>query len=244
MSSDTQHSYSVSHVTLRRIMTPHPEVILSSNANRPVEISPGAPEVSFHSVTSSGGRDPLHVPEKSGEFPAGLRAAQDQKRYTILSGKALMKVQREAVKWQVRLLASGALCCAPIVAFGAQSQSQPKSPAPQAPPPLIRSVNGPDLFRAYCASCHGKDAKGNGPAAVALKPKVPDLTLLAKNNGGKFPEDRVRKTILGDDALAAHGSREMPVWGPVFHQIENDVDWGHVRVANLAQYLKSIQSLK
>jgi len=79
---------------------------------------------------------------------------------------------------------------------------------------------------------------------VALKPKVPDLTVLAKNNRGKFPEDRVRKTIMGDDAVAAHGSREMPVWGPVFHQIEEDVDWGQVRLTNLTQYLKSIQSLK
>jgi len=145
---------------------------------------------------------------------------------------------------QALLLVSGALCCGTIAVFGAQSQSAAKAPAAQEPPPLIRSVKGPDIFRAYCASCHGKDAKGNGPAAVALKPKVPDLTRLAINNGGKFPEDRVRKTIMGDDALAAHGSREMPVWGPVFHQIENDTDWGNVRLANLTQYLKSIQSLK
>jgi len=155
-----------------------------------------------------------------------------------------MKLPREMIKPQVLLLVSGALCCAAIAVFGAQSQTAPRAPASQEPPPLIRSVKGPDLFRAYCASCHGKDAKGNGPAAVALKPKVPDLTRLAINNGGRFPEDRMRKTIMGDDALAAHGSREMPVWGPVFHQIENDTDWGNVRLANLTQYLKSIQSLK
>ena len=155
-----------------------------------------------------------------------------------------MKVQLEVIKWRVHLLAGAALLCVAVAVFGAQSQTAPTAPPPQKPPPLIRSVQGPDLFRAYCASCHGKDAKGNGPAAVALKPKVPDLTVLAKNNGGKFPEDRVRKTIMGDDAVAAHGSREMPVWGPVFHQIEEDVDWGHVRLTNLTQYLKSIQSHK
>jgi len=154
-----------------------------------------------------------------------------------------MKVQRGVISRQVLLLLSGALCCATIAVLGAQSQTAPKAPTSQEPPPLIRSLKGPDLFRAYCASCHGKDAKGHGPAAVALKPKVPDLTLLAKNSGGRFPEDRVRKTIMGDDALAAHGSREMPIWGPVFHQIEEDTDWGHVRLANLTQYLKSIQSL-
>lgn len=180
--------------------------------------------------------------------PAGilarLRAALQPMRYTILVGMALMKVQQELVKSHVQLFWSGTLFCVTLAALGAHSQTPPKAPAPQEPPPLIRSVKGPDLFRAYCASCHGTDAKGNGPAAAALKPKVPDLTLLAKHNSGKFPEDRVRKTIMGDDALAAHGSREMPIWGPVFHQIEEDVDWGHVRLANLAQYLKSIQSPK
>jgi mono/diheme cytochrome c family protein len=164
-----------------------------------------------------------------------------------------MKIPGGVINWQARLLATVALCCAAfapaaalaaLAASGAQSQSSPKSSVPQESQPLIRSVEGPDLFHAYCASCHGKDAKGNGPAAVALKAKVPDLTLLAKNNGGRFPEDRVRKTILGDDVIAAHGSREMPVWGPFFHQIEEDVDRGNVRIANLVQYIKSIQSLK
>ena len=106
---------------------------------------------------------------------------------------------------------------------------------------LIRSLEGPDLFRAYCAPCHGLDAKGRGPAALALKTKVPDLTILARNNGGQFPSNRVRRTILGDEIRMSHGSREMPIWGPIFHQIEADVDWGNVRVENLVKYLESIQ---
>jgi mono/diheme cytochrome c family protein len=109
---------------------------------------------------------------------------------------------------------------------------------------LIRSVDGPDLFRAYCASCHGKDGRGNGPAAPAMKIKVPDLTVIAKNNGGRFPAARVRRIILGDDVISAHGSREMPVWGPIFHQIESDVDRGYVRVENLVKYVESIQQLQ
>jgi len=158
--------------------------------------------------------------------------------------ETLLKVQLRATERQLQLLVSVALCCATIATFGAQPQTTPKTLTPQELPPLIRSVKGPDLFRAYCASCHGGDAKGHGPAAPALKPKVPDLTVLARNNGGRFPEDRMRKTIMGDDVIAAHGSREMPIWGPVFHQIEEDVDRGPVRLANLVQYLKSIQSLK
>jgi mono/diheme cytochrome c family protein len=155
-----------------------------------------------------------------------------------------MTVQLEVLRRRVQLLAGSALCCVAFAVFGAQSQTAPKAPPPQKPPALIRSLQGPDLFRSYCASCHGTDAKGNGPAAVALKAKVPDLTALARNNGGQFPEGRVRKSIMGDDALASHGSREMPIWGPVFHQIEEDADWGNVRLTNLTSYLKSIQSPK
>ncbi|HXJ16528.1 MAG TPA: cytochrome c [Candidatus Polarisedimenticolia bacterium] len=148
------------------------------------------------------------------------------------------------------LLSVAAAACVAFHGFPghAQAQSQ-RQPAKVPPPehqlqPLIRSVEGPNLFRAYCASCHGVDAKGNGPAAPELKAKVPDLTLLTKKNGGRFPDARVRKIIMGDEILAVHGSREMPVWGPIFHQIEWDVDRGNVRLANLVTYLRSIQSAK
>ena len=58
-----------------------------------------------------------------------------------------------------------------------------------------------------------------------------------------FPSARVRKMISGDEVLASHGSREMPIWGPIFHQVEEDRDFGAVRLENLAKYLESIQSL-
>jgi len=106
---------------------------------------------------------------------------------------------------------------------------------------LIYSVKGPDLFQAHCAACHGEDASGHGPLASVLKTKVPDLTVLAKNNKGQFPSALVRKIIVGEDVLISHGSREMPIWGPIFHQIESDQDWGNVRVENLVKYLQSIQ---
>jgi mono/diheme cytochrome c family protein len=107
---------------------------------------------------------------------------------------------------------------------------------------LIYSVRGPDLFRAHCAACHGPDGKGGGPVAVSLKAKPADLTILAKNNGGRFPTERVQKFISGDDSsLLSHGSREMPVWGPIFHQIEEDQDYGGVRLQNLIKYLETIQ---
>src|SRR5579862_74794 len=116
------------------------------------------------------------------------------------------------------------LSAACLFLFVGSARSQTAPPGQQNYQQLIRSTAGPDLFRAYCSSCHGLNAKGRGPAAVALKSKVPDLTLLAMRNGGPFPEARVRKVIMGDDVLASHGSREMPIWGPIFHQVEEDVD--------------------
>jgi hypothetical protein len=106
---------------------------------------------------------------------------------------------------------------------------------------LITSLKGPDLYRAHCAPCHGNDAKGDGPVAPALRDSVPDLTMIARRNGGVFPADRVRKVISGDEVLAVHGSHEMPIWGPIFHQVENDRDYGNVRLQNLTEYLRSIQ---
>ena len=81
--------------------------------------------------------------------------------------------------------------------------------AAEAPP------DGAQLFRTYCASCHGVNALGNGAAAVAMKVPPPDLTLIAKKNNGTFPAERVRQIILGKGP-AAHGDRSMPVWGDVF----------------------------
>jgi mono/diheme cytochrome c family protein len=124
---------------------------------------------------------------------------------------------------------------------GAAARNQTPSDSEKEFQNLIRSVEGPDLFRAYCASCHGKDGKGNGPAASALKATVPDLTLISKRNGGKFPVERIRRIIMGEGMIASHGSREMPVWGPIFHQVESDVDRGPVRLENLVKYLESIQ---
>jgi mono/diheme cytochrome c family protein len=98
------------------------------------------------------------------------------------------------------------------------------------------------MFTNYCASCHGKDAKGDGPAAAALKQKPANLTQLAKNNGGKFPTDKVTSVLRGQAKLVAHGDQEMPVWGPVFWRMSG----GHeeqvqMRVANLNRYLESLQ---
>ncbi len=105
----------------------------------------------------------------------------------------------------------------------------------------VMPLDGGKIFRSYCASCHGVSGNGDGPAASALKTKLPPLTTLAQRSGGTFPTSRVRNIIAGDDVPAGHGSREMPVWGPIFHQIGYDQDLGYVRLQNVTEYLSTIQ---
>jgi mono/diheme cytochrome c family protein len=109
--------------------------------------------------------------------------------------------------------------------------------------PPIRPVDGANIFQTYCAACHGLDGRGNGPVSKALKEEVPDLTRLVQQNDGTFPAIHVRNTIMfgADDLLPAHGSKEMPIWGPIFHEIEFDQDLGDMRLENVAEYLESIQ---
>ena len=118
-------------------------------------------------------------------------------------------------------------------------QDAPPARTPDQNP--ILPLDGARIFRNYCASCHGAGGSGDGPVAPALKTKVPRLTTLARRNHGTFPAARVRSIIAGDEDHAAHGSRQMPVWGPIFHQIDNDQDLGYVRLKNLTEYLNSIQ---
>jgi mono/diheme cytochrome c family protein len=107
---------------------------------------------------------------------------------------------------------------------------------------LIDSIQGPALYTAYCAVCHGKDGKGGGPLAKSLKVAPPDLTRIATRGGG-FAKTRIQRIISGAEPLSAgHGTREMPVWGPVFSQVAWDQDLGKVRVYNLATYLEGLQT--
>jgi len=110
-------------------------------------------------------------------------------------------------------------------------------------PPAIRPLDGASIFQNYCAPCHGLDGRGKGPVSATLKQEVPDLTKLSQKNRGKFPASHVRNTIMfGADApLPAHGSKEMPIWGPIFHEIEFDQDLGNVRLENVTKYLESMQ---
>ncbi|HLK62637.1 MAG TPA: c-type cytochrome [Bryobacteraceae bacterium] len=101
--------------------------------------------------------------------------------------------------------------------------------------------SGAEMFNNYCASCHGVEGSGNGPAAAALKKAPADLTQLAARNNGKFPDLAVYQAITGD-RYSAHGSAEMPVWGEVLKSMDGSSNiMVSLRLANLTEYIKSLQ---
>ena len=77
------------------------------------------------------------------------------------------------------------------------------------------SVMGRDLFLSFCATCHGTDARGDGPMAAILDVLPADLTRLQDDNGGVFPIARAAQRIDGRDPLLAHGG-PMPLFGELF----------------------------
>lgn len=119
--------------------------------------------------------------------------------------------------------------------------AQEKKEIKKTPVKNTSPASGSEMFVSYCAPCHGKDGKGNGPAASALKVPPANLTLLAKNNGGKYPADHV-SNVLRSGSAAAHGSTDMPVWGPIFSHVSSREDAiVQMRIANLNRYIESIQ---
>ena len=130
------------------------------------------------------------------------------------------------------------------LAIAQQAAPAQNAPAVKHVPITNASPNsGKDMFNSYCAVCHGKDGKGDGPAASAMKTTPADLTLLAQKNGGKYPAQHVAAMISGQASTPSHGSQDMPVWGPLFTTISQ----GHTaqvqqRISNLVSYIDTLQA--
>jgi len=112
-----------------------------------------------------------------------------------------------------------------------------------------RADPGKREYESRCATCHGVDGKGNGPSAGILSKPVPDITTLARRNGGVFPITRVYATIEGE-GVPAHGSRDMPIWGSQYrmqageHYADmpyNAEAYVRTRILWLAEYLYRLQ---
>ena len=102
------------------------------------------------------------------------------------------------------------------------------------------TIDGKTMYQSYCAVCHGKLAKGDGPAASALTKPPADLTQISARNGGTFPEVKVRRYIEGLDEVPSHGSRDMPMWGDVFRSLDRDM--AQIRISELVGYVKTLQT--
>ena len=132
------------------------------------------------------------------------------------------------------------LLCAMLVVVCAAAYQNPIVEKTQFPPTYVPS--GKAMYKQYCAACHGADAKGHGPVASSLNTRPPNLTTLAKRHEGKYPYDYVSGVLRFGPGSSAHGSADMPVWGPIFQYVDNyDENAVRQRIKNLCDYLESIQ---
>jgi mono/diheme cytochrome c family protein len=126
----------------------------------------------------------------------------------------------------------------------AQQKEVQKVEIKKVPITHVDPTSGEQMYVSYCAACHGRDGKGYGPAAPALKTPLPDLTTMAKRNHGEYPALQVMQTIRGDVASPVHGDKDMPVWGPAFRSLHFDGDPSidvQRRISSLNGYIESLQ---
>jgi mono/diheme cytochrome c family protein len=109
-------------------------------------------------------------------------------------------------------------------------------------PKMTASISGKDLYREYCAVCHGVTGRGDGPAAHALKTVPTNLTRLAQVNGGRFPEAAFLASLRGERATLAHGSTEMPIWGSIFNKMSTSSELTQTRLHGLLNYVEEMQT--
>lgn len=128
-------------------------------------------------------------------------------------------------------------------AVAQQAPAESKTGIKHVPINRTSSTSGREMYDSYCAVCHGKEAKGNGPAASAMKSPPTDLTQLGKTNGGKYPAAHVAAVLRGQAMSPSHGSQDMPIWGPLFSSISQGRE-GLVqqRITNLVNYLEGVQA--
>jgi mono/diheme cytochrome c family protein len=128
---------------------------------------------------------------------------------------------------------------------GGEEQEKQRKEIKKVPVPYSKPESGAQMYQDYCAACHGKEGKGDGPVIEFLKAPPPDLTTMAHRNGGKFPGESVTTTLLFGTDKHPHGTSDMPVWGPLFRSLQGSKVTDPViklRIANLTSYLESLQS--
>jgi mono/diheme cytochrome c family protein len=124
------------------------------------------------------------------------------------------------------------------MSYADQSTSKVTIPVTRTP-----ATSGKQMYVNYCAPCHGVDGRGQGPVAPALKASPTDLTVLSRNNHGKFPDTHVVNVLQNGAEIPSHGTVEMPVWGPILGKmnVTNNQD-RLLRISNLSRYLDTLQA--
>jgi len=137
----------------------------------------------------------------------------------------------------ILLIAGSTLVFAGQGAMGTQEkQGAPK----QVPLPHSKPDSGAQMFKDYCAVCHGMDGRGDGPAVEYLKTPPPNLRTLARRNDGKYPDTKVIAVMQFGSGNKAHGTLDMPFWGPIF-RAEGDHGMATLRIHNLTKYIETLQ---
>jgi len=130
-------------------------------------------------------------------------------------------------------------CLAVLAACALEAQE--KAAIKRVPLQPTDMTSGKEMFKTYCATCHGPGGKGDGPAVSALKKTPADLTQLARKHDGKFPDAYVTAKLKNVDE-PIHGSREMPIWGALLPSVSQGEAETQLRINNLVGYIASIQA--
>lgn len=139
------------------------------------------------------------------------------------------------------IILGGLIIAFVVVTQSQQSKDKPKEEARKIVVSQSSPISGHEMYADYCAVCHGKTGKGDGPVAAALKVPPPDLTVMAKNNNGKYPSDHVYGVMKFGTRASAHGTSDMPIWGPLFRQAGGR-GIEELRIHNVSQYLETLQA--
>jgi mono/diheme cytochrome c family protein len=133
-----------------------------------------------------------------------------------------------------------------VVAAGlclAQTKTDTKPAVKATTIKAINPASGKQMYAEYCAPCHGVEGKGNGPAAAAMKVPPTDLTQLAKKHDGKYPANSVASVLKFGNGPGAHGSAEMPVWGPLLQSLDKYHDATvQQRISNIVNQIETLQA--
>jgi mono/diheme cytochrome c family protein len=146
-----------------------------------------------------------------------------------------------------RFTATAGFCGAVLLALAALGYTPaaqtvaPRDVGPQLPPLVIHSLTGKDSFEFYCASCHGRDGAGDGPMVGRLKTRPPDLRFLSHKYDGSFDRERVLRFIAEGDHGPEHRATDMLAWGPVLQGLERSDKLVAIRIANIVDYIASLQ---